>query len=148
MKTCSACLIAKPLEEFRKIRKGKYLDSWCKSCNAKRNLLRYYQTKAETKARRDEVAYKAKITRHGISIDEYQRLLDSQGGRCSICGDVPDERRLVIDHDHTCCPGQTSCGECIRGLLCGRCNSGLGMFRDNATYLESAANYLRSKDGF
>lgn len=53
---------------------------------------------------------------------------------CMICGSI---ERLCIDHDH-------ATGE-IRGILCSKCNSGLGMFRDSVCLLEKAASYL--KDG-
>jgi hypothetical protein len=81
---------------------------------------------------------------HNLSIEQYQELLISQGGRCAICGKVPEEvYKFVIDHDHTCCPGPISCGDCIRGLLCNKCNSGLGMFDDNLKNVLSAAEYLQ-----
>lgn len=64
---------------------------------------------------------------------------------CDICEEPFNrdrDRQVVVDHDHTCCPGNKSCGKCVRGVLCPKCNWGLGHFRDNPAYLRAAANYL------
>lgn len=47
-----------------------------------------------------------------------------------------------IDHDHACCPGIGSCGECVRGLLCHDCNILLGMAKDSADRLDQVKKYL------
>lgn len=60
--------------------------------------------------------------RYNLSGADYLKLLASQGGVCAICGIKPGARRLAVDHDHACCPGRRSCGRCVRGLLCKRCN--------------------------
>jgi len=74
---------------------------------------------------------------YGISLEEYYKLIEFQGGGCAICGRTqePDGRRLSIDHDHT--TGK------VRGVLCYSCNKALGMFYDIPERLENAANYLR-----
>lgn len=60
---------------------------------------------------------------------------------CSICG--TDSEKMHIDHDHACCAGRdTTCGQCIRGILCAQCNVGLGSFSDNPDRLRAAALYL------
>lgn len=59
---------------------------------------------------------------------------------CELCG--KDDTRLVIDHDHACCPGNLTCGRCTRGMLCRRCNGALGMFYDDAEVLRRAAVYI------
>lgn len=59
---------------------------------------------------------------------------------CQICGDNPESKH--VDHDHSCCPGQQSCGLCIRGVLCGGCNRGIGFFSDSPDRLRAAALYL------
>lgn len=80
---------------------------------------------------------------YGISVDEYCRLLDEQNGACAICGHVAASTfELAVDHDHSCCPGHKSCGKCVRGLLCDRCNRGLGYFGDDAVVMRAAARYL------
>ena len=67
------------------------------------------------------------LWRHNISDAEYDALWNEQGGRCAVC---LRETKLVIDHDHECCPPSSgfvrTCGRCIRGLLCYRCNGMLG----------------------
>lgn len=78
-----------------------------------------------------------------LTIEEYDMRLLSQGGVCAICGEPPEKRRLAVDHDRKCCPGDRSCGKCIRGLLHDVCNRGLGYFRDDPVRLTAAAEYLR-----
>jgi hypothetical protein len=79
---------------------------------------------------------------YGIAAEVYGVLLKSQHGRCAICGNPPSggpkERQLVVDHNHA---GTSGSGE-VRGLLCSRCNIGLGGFRDNPAFLLSAISYL------
>lgn len=61
---------------------------------------------------------------------------------CGLCGATATERRLDVDHDHQCCPGQRSCGKCVRGFLCRPCNVGIGMFGDDPARLIAAAEYI------
>ena len=87
------------------------------------------------------------VRSYGITMDEYERMLEEQGGACRICKRTNENgRELSVDHDHSCCPGRTSCGRCVRGLLCNRCNIGLGYFREDIACLRAAAEYL-SKGG-
>lgn len=82
--------------------------------------------------------------KYKISCWDYYNLLDLQGGKCKICGRSEDEfaRRLHVDHDHNCCPGNRSCGMCVRGLLCPNCNIGLGKVMDDLTIIQSMIEYL------
>jgi len=70
----------------------------------------------------------ARRTAHGLTAVERDALFEMQGGACAVCrrGGIP----LEVDHDHTHCPGPTGCRQCVRGLICGRCNSGLGLIGD------------------
>ena len=73
--------------------------------------------------------------KYGISVDEYERMLAEQIGRCAICGKQPDSRRrLAVDHDHLT--------GALRGLLCTSCNTGIGHLRDDAERLRLAHDYL------
>ena len=71
--------------------------------------------------------------------DDFQHLVDRQGGGCGICGAVEE---LIVDHDHSCCPPQKSCPECRRGLLCHTCNRMLGLGKDHPAVFMAAALYL------
>jgi hypothetical protein len=81
----------------------------------------------------------------GLGPGGYERLYAAQGGACGGCGVIPgpSARRLAVDHDHSCCPGKTSCGRCVRGLLCYRCNDTLARYRDDGDKLVALARYLR-----
>lgn len=82
----------------------------------------------------------------GISRERYRQLLADQGGVCAICRELCSTKRdLAVDHDHGCCPGSKSCGGCIRGLLCGNCNLGIGQLKEDIGRLTSAIAYLTSK---
>ena len=72
-----------------------------------------------------------------LNADQMEEMDQLPG--CQICGAVA---RLHVDHDHSCCPGQSTCGRCVRGFLCSPCNKGLGHFRDRIDNLESAIAYL------
>lgn len=81
--------------------------------------------------------------RHKITASEYADLLTAQGGACAICR--REAEVLWVDHDHACCPGDTTCGGCRRGLLCPACNSGLGLFQDDVDRLRGAIAYLEPR---
>lgn len=81
-----------------------------------------------------------------LTPEQYDTMLLQQDFSCAICRRHMSEfeKNLSVDHDHSCCPGARSCGECVRGLLCSNCNTGIGMLQDRADVLESATEYLRS----
>jgi hypothetical protein len=60
---------------------------------------------------------------HGITSDQAEAMWLAQGKVCAGCGE-PAERKEVlhVDHDHGCCSGVFSAGDCIRGLVCQSCN--------------------------
>ena len=77
----------------------------------------------------------SKEIRH-MESSPYAYMLGDQKGVCKICKKVcTSGRALAIDHDH-----KTGL---VRGLLCGKCNRGLGLFDDNVNLLLKAANYLK-----
>ena len=83
---------------------------------------------------------------YNITQEHYDEMLLKQGGRCKVCGTTEpgsNYTNFAIDHDHSCCPGvSNSCGQCIRGLLCSRCNTVLGAVDDDTDLLSSMIDYL------
>lgn len=93
--------------------------------------------RAKNKQRNKEINANAYLKHtYGITLDDYNRMLDSQNGVCAICGKSPSEykRKLHVDHDHS--TGKN------RGLLCVRCNYGLGYFEEDMVILENAKKYI------
>jgi hypothetical protein len=78
--------------------------------------------------------------KYGITLDQFEKLLESQGGACAICGTKEPKGRgsFNVDHDH-------DSGK-VRSLLCHHCNTGLGAFRDDARILAKAAAYLQNHE--
>jgi Recombination endonuclease VII len=66
---------------------------------------------------------------YGVTDTQYLEWVERQGGVCAICVNYPPEgKRLLIDHDHKCCPGVITCGKCMRDLLCYKCNYIVGAY--------------------
>ena len=87
-----------------------------------------------------DISYSRMLKRqYGINITQYKAILAAQGGGCAICGETPQQnytnkRRLAVDHCHDT--------NRIRGILCGRCNKGMGMFKHDPTLLLKTMKYL------
>lgn len=83
-----------------------------------------------------------RFRRYGITRAEYVAAV---AAGCLICKRT--DRQLHVDHDHACCPARggasATCGKCVRGLICGPCNRGLGLFFDDPDALLRASEYLR-----
>lgn len=127
-KVCPTCGKSKGLDEFYFKQSGRNgTMKHCKKC-----FLARKKVKNTPEYRR--------WYRYRMTIEQYQELLNSQGGRCATCGIVPE--KFYVDHDHACCPGGNSCGQCVRGLLCFNCNNALGQVKDNPAVLLAMVDYL------
>jgi Autographiviridae endonuclease VII len=165
VKRCNVCGELKPLDDFYRasgMRDGHRND--CKPCNlaAKKartalvpqaNLERVKRWQRENPERLN--AYRREYRRrperkvadrdghlrrkYGITIDDYEHMLDEQGGGCRICGaPPPDGGSLHVDHDHET--------DVVRGLLCFKCNNAIGLFAEEYELFQRAADYLDRDD--
>lgn len=93
-------------------------------------------SKREAKKRQRRSAHNYHLKEnYGITIEDYDRILASQGGKCAICKGGTSKRHFAVDHNH-------KSGN-VRGLLCARCNTGLARFMDNITNLRRAVRYMK-----
>ncbi len=131
------CKQEKPIDDFgidRSKPDGKRI--YCKVCRIPENV-RWHKIRKPRRLHSTLTMYQLSFTRK-----DFEQLLLQQGGVCAICGEVETAtkpggvKRLCIDHDHNT--------KKVRGLLCTRCNSGLGWFRDDPTLLAKALEYLSS----
>lgn len=135
--TCRVCKKEKEVTEFsvhtRRNKAKKALV--CKQCLAE--YAKQYRQKNIDKVRGNERRSKMKRL-YGVSLEEYNAMLVAQGHRCGICGGTKPGVRIKyfsVDHCHT--TGK------VRGLLCERCNRGVGHFSDNVGHLRRAIKYLK-----
>lgn len=92
----------------------------------------YDRSHDKSRVRPDDYDAYRRLYKFGISPARLQRMINDQSGRCPVCraslSELPTHR-VHVDHDRGCCPGQKSCGKCIRGVLCGTCNIWLGHYQ-------------------
>lgn len=159
-RVCPRCHETKELTEFGKNRRSKNgLNSYCRPCAClmRKEWSRANPEKIKAGARRFYLSSKAKGYRpayhrrahlkrdYGLTTDQYDAILASQGGRCAICREYETHvrhgkvTRLAVDHEYGT--------DRIRELLCQRCNRALGLLRDSEIVLESALAYLRKHHG-
>jgi len=159
---CSWCGDVKSASDFR-VSNNRYgnpqRSTACRPCESLRAMKRQRAITPERAAalREARASYVAELRatncakkrdrhlqkKYGISHSDYEQMLDAQGGVCAICKvSEPQNQskgRMNVDHCH-------STG-LVRGLLCDRCNKGLGAFADNIDLLLTAVSYL-SKSQF
>src|SRR3546814_8498245 len=77
------------------------------------------------------------LRKYGITMSEFEAMLERQGRVCAICHGQPNGpgKRFHVDHCHN--------SSKVRGLLCGKCNTAIGLLNDDPQLAESAAAYLR-----
>jgi hypothetical protein len=134
-RTCNECSVEKPLFAFPKDRKdslgrgGKCAD--CK--NARRRALRVRNPKIRMDPTKRDYNRRHRL---GASSATFKALFDAHGGRCGICRSELDflSKDTHLDHSH-----KTGM---LRGVLCARCNHGIGHFKDDPRRLRAAISYL------
>lgn len=166
-KRCTQCKGLLPLDEFyAKYSECKRCNSKRSSEYQKKNRQKIFATKLawrnknksllkDLAKRRSKTASKrirdadVKLrSTYGISQKDYDNLLDKQNGVCAICKKAETKRtkgtlcRLSVDHDHSCCSGRKSCGKCVAGLLCSKCNRILGLLKDNPETIKNLLEYV------
>ena len=114
------------------------LAGYCKECDKNTNKERKL-AKADYYSDMNKIYKRLRI--YNITKEQFETIMEDQRWVCLICKNDLKEN-FNIDHDHACCEGRYSCGKCIRGILCGNCNRGLGHFKDSKEYLKSAIDYL------
>jgi len=147
LKICVHCSEEKPFDDFHKNARNKKdgRQSSCKPCNNDR--VRKWQSENPDKfesnwkkqAQAPDYHHRRRARKYGLTVQQLDELLEDAGGVCMICSQ-PAHMYLVVDHCHT--------SGVVRGILCEKCNQGLGMFKDNPEYLQNAITYLAqfSKD--
>ena len=139
MKKCSTCQEEKPFADFNKNKSGKFgLHNQCRICS------RLWKPSPEAiKIARKRTREWNRFKATGFTPEDFKTKLKEQGGVCAICGtDDPGKLDFCADHDH-----KTGTK---RGVLCRKCNTGLGHFKDNIEVMERAIMYLnhyKSKAG-
>lgn len=117
-----------PVDIDRLERKRAYKRDW-----ARRNY----------KGSRHRADYQRRYTlkkKYGITPEQYDAMLEQQGGRCAACGSTKTGRQgtaaawFVVDHCH-------ETGK-VRGLLCHPCNVSIGQAGESAARLRVLADYL------
>ena len=141
-KICVKCGEEKVLDLFAK---GKnYKDGrrgTCKKCHTL-YVTNYYNSNPDKKDAKNKMNtfYKPSYLKHKISKNRYLELFNLYSGKCHAC---KDRNVYAIDHDHSCCPGNFSCGKCVRGLLCSQCNTALGLLQDSRQKIKSLLEYIK-----
>jgi len=122
-KVCSRCKNVFPIEEFFK----SHNKNRCQSCQL--------WVKRDTYLKRN----------FGIDTEKYENMLEKSNGGCYICGATKEKngKYLAVDHDHSCCKAKKSCGKCVRGILCDRCNRAVGLLKDNVDNALAVAMYIQ-----
>lgn len=164
MKRCPKCQTTRTLLSFHRDRSRKDgLQPWCRPCvnvakakwlernldkaraysrewaRANRNKAEHCEKqKAWWKKNGHRYKGKAGLAKYGLTLEAFRLLLSGQGGVCAIClKPCMTGQRLAVDHDHVT--------GVVRGLLCRKCNIGIGHFGEDPAVLLRAIEYLAAR---
>jgi hypothetical protein len=130
-------LIVKRMREHRDDEK------WCPQCREWLSKDQFVKEKRAVDGLRPQCRSCQRHERYGITRERWDLMLIEQKSMCAICGCDEPAAGWYVDHDHNCCiERDRTCGECVRALLCSKCNFGLGQFDDDPDRLLAAAMYL------
>jgi hypothetical protein len=133
MKTCKTCQVEKSTDDFYLTYHGRPAGE-CKACAADRKKASRAKRSKEELAAIENRAYLLRT--YGLTPEAYADL--TKDG-CAVCGSTDN---LRVDHDHSCCPGKKTCGNCIRGALCNNCNAAEGYLNSNPERVASLLAYV------
>jgi len=147
-KICGKCKNEKSVTDFH-VRRDRPCgrQGWCKTCAHTHASAYNKKKKFNPEGARALASYYRKYL-WGITLDEYEWLLAQQKGKCALCGIIPTGKRLAVDHWHGHHENRKKgCRECIRGLLCDRCNRHFLYIAEQHPDLQShkVRLYLRSR---
>ncbi len=98
------------------------------------------QSKNWAKNNRDKIKNYELKNRFGITLEQYNQMFEDQQGCCAICGKHQSELKLSLCVDHNHDTGK------VRALLCGKCNTGLGLLNEDIKILEQSIKYLKDHE--
>lgn len=134
MIVCRQCGVTQAPEEFYASRSTGKRRAECRTCV--KAYVKQWQRDNKEKFARYILSYKLR-SEFGITIEDRDRMFAEQDGLCAICKSDPHPvQGLQVDHCHA--TGR------VRGLLCSKCNRGIGYFKDSPELLRRAAAYLRT----
>ena len=129
--------IKKRLEEYRKNnrevlrqRQREYRKNNKEEINRRQN--EYYKRNKETINRKAK--WVALYSKYKITKADYEKLYLKQNGRCAVC--KKEFPSLSVDHNH-----ETGI---VRGLVCTKCNTALGLVYENTDILLSMIKYIKN----
>ena len=170
MKICKKCGLEKDFSEFHKSKNGamgfasrckdclktdylKKIESsknlnvelpelvTCLKCKIQKNIDLFYKynyvPNGYVKTCIDCMSISRTSSNHNISEEQYLSMIKDG---CEVCGSF---ERLCVDHDHSCCQDTSkSCGKCIRGILCNKCNTAEGMLNSDRLLARRMVEYI------
>lgn len=142
MKQCRKCgELKKASEYYKNTANSDGLQSYCRTCHLA--YVRERNKKPRTDEQRAKARTYARMYRYGVNAEQYEKMLAEQDGSCAVCRvEFSETVKPNVDHDHKCCPGILTCGKCVRGLLCGGCNSFANMIETRFHTHEDMFKYL------
>lgn len=119
-------------KKYLKSEKGrKFITQWRRSTTNRSIQNRWKKKHYESKP---EQYFGYGLKKYNLTTDEYWKMFEKQGGVCKVCEEPPTVRKLAVDHDHRT-------GE-VRGLLCGKCNTALGLLREDKNIIDKLKEYV------